>query len=56
MAAKFSWLGSIATILGFFWIQLRIEQLARDWSQTLLFLLTLVAEVYLIWLWNSQNI
>jgi hypothetical protein len=51
-----SWPGSIATIIGFFWVQTKVDQLAKDWTHTVLFLMTLVAEVYIIWLWNSQNI
>jgi len=52
----FSWLGSIATIIGFFLVQVKIDQLDKGWSHTILFLLSLVGEVYIIWLWNSRDI
>lgn len=51
-----SWLGSIAIIIGFFWVQVQIDQLNRGWGHTSLFLLSLISEVYLIWLWNSKRV
>jgi hypothetical protein len=51
-----SWLGSFAIIIGFFWLQLQIDQLNKGWGHTALFLLTLIGEVYLIWLWNSKRV
>jgi len=50
-----SWLGSLAIITGFFWVQVQIDRLNKGWAHTTLFLLSLVGEVYLIWLWNSRN-
>jgi hypothetical protein len=51
-----SWFGSIVIILGFFWLQVQIDQLNRGWGHTALFLLSVLAEVYLIWRWNSKDI
>jgi len=55
VAEVISWFGAIAIIAGFFWIQVQIDQLNRGWGHTTLFLLSLVGEVYLIWLWNSRD-
>ena len=48
-----SWTGSIGIILGFFWIQVRIDQLPKDWAHTTLLCLSVAIEISLIWLWNS---
>jgi hypothetical protein len=53
---KYSWLGSTTVILVFFWMQVKIDQLAKDWAHSLLFMLSLFAEIYLIWLLNSHNV
>ncbi len=51
-----SWLGSIAIIAGFFWLQVQIDQLNKGWGHTVLLLLSVLGEAYLIWLWNSKDI
>jgi hypothetical protein len=51
-----SWIGSIAIIAGFFWMQVQIDQLSNGVFHAVLFLLSLLGEAYLIWLWNSQKI
>lgn len=48
-----AWIGPIAIIVGFFVLQIRIVQLPRDGIQTLLFILLLIPEFWLIGLWNS---
>jgi len=48
-----SWAGSIGIILGFFWIQVKIDQLPKDWAHTTLLCLSVLVEIGLIWLWNS---
>lgn len=48
-----SWVGSIVIILGFFWIQVKIEQMPKDWAHTTLIYLSIFIEIGLIWLWNS---
>jgi len=46
------WIGFIAIILGFFMLQIKIDQLAKDW--TIVFqLLTTAVEFWLIWVWNN---
>ncbi len=48
-----SWLGSIASLGGFFLLQARILGATQGALQTLLLILTLLAEVGVIWIWNS---
>jgi hypothetical protein len=50
-----SWAGSIGIIYGFFWIQVRIVQLSKDWAHTALFYLSVVIEISLILVWNSLS-
>jgi len=47
------WVGSIAIIAGFFMIQMKIEQLPKDLSYYILFLLTIPIELFAIWIWNN---
>src|SRR5215208_727697 len=47
------WSGFIAIIAAFFILQVKLTQLPKDWFQTLLFVLLLIPEVGLIWVWNS---
>jgi hypothetical protein len=48
----FAWIGFIAIILGFFMLQIKIDQLAKDWT-VVLQLLTTAIEFWLIWVWNN---
>ncbi len=48
-----AWLGSIAVIGGFLFLQAKIVTTMQDWPQEVVLLLTLGPEVGLIWLWNS---
>ena len=48
-----AWSGFLGIIAGFFLLQVKITQLPKDWSQTLLFILLLIPELGLIWVWNS---
>ena len=48
-----AWAGFLGIIAGFFFLQVKITQLPKDWSQTLLFILLLIPELGLIWVWNS---
>lgn len=47
------WAGFIGIIAGAFLLQSRILFLPRDWSQTPLMLLSVFAELWLIWGWNN---
>ncbi|HLO14183.1 MAG TPA: hypothetical protein VK206_05100 [Anaerolineales bacterium] len=48
-----TWCGFIGIIASFFILQVKITQLPKDWFQTLLFILLLIPEFGLIWVWNS---
>ncbi len=48
-----SWLGSLAGIGTFFLLQMRIVTAIQGGTQSVLLLLTLFAEVGVIWIWNS---
>jgi hypothetical protein len=47
------WVGSISIILGFFWLQVRMDQLTRDWLNSVLLIISILVEVWLVWIWNS---
>jgi hypothetical protein len=47
------WLGAISIMAGFFWIQVRIDQLPKDWAHTTLLCVSVIIEFGLLWLWNS---
>jgi len=48
-----AWTGSAAIIFAFFLLQVRIDHLVKDWAHIVLLLLTIPAEVLIIWGWNS---
>ncbi|HEX9674381.1 MAG TPA: hypothetical protein VGA07_00235 [Anaerolineales bacterium] len=48
-----SWGGALGIIGGFLWLQIALGQPPRDAGQTLLLALTVLAEVGLLWIWNS---
>ena len=48
----FFWLGSLAIVGGFLWVEVRLVQLPQDWAHNALIYVCLVAEVAFIWLWN----
>lgn len=48
-----AWLGSIALIAGFWFLQARIVTEMMGWAQNVMLLLTVGAEVSLIWIWNA---
>jgi hypothetical protein len=48
-----AWLGSIDILVGAFLIQIRIVSMPGDWIQTMLLILSVVAEIWLIGIWNS---
>jgi hypothetical protein len=47
-----SWLGSLAIIGSFLWVEVKIVQLPQDWAHTVLIYSSIIVEVVLIWLWN----
>lgn len=48
-----AWLGSLAILIAFFWLQIKIDQLTGQGS-VLLQLLSITVEFALIWIWNNQ--
>lgn len=48
-----AWLGFLGFIIGFFVLQVKVLQYSKDWTQTLLLLLLLIPEFWLLWIWNS---
>lgn len=53
-AGKFlAWPGSLAIVALFFWLQVKLTQLPQDWGHSSFLYISLIAEVGLIWVWNS---
>jgi hypothetical protein len=48
-----AWLGSMAIIIGFGVLQARVVQLPEGWLQSVLLILSIIPEFWLIWVWNS---
>jgi hypothetical protein len=53
LAQFVAWSGSIALIFGFFLLQVKIDHIGKDWTHLTLLLLTIPAELWLIWMWNN---
>ena len=49
-----AWLGSIGMIAGFGLLQVKIMQVSADWFQTLLLILVVISEIWLIWVWDRH--
>jgi hypothetical protein len=49
-----AWTGFIAIIAGSFLLQIQIRPMPGDWAQTILLILSVIAELWLIWVWNGQ--
>ena len=47
------WAGFIGILVVAFLLQIRIISLPRDWAQTTLLILSVTAELWLIWFWNN---
>lgn len=47
------WTGSVGILAGSGLLQIRIASLPGDWVQTTLLILSVVFEVWLIWMWSS---
>ena len=47
------WAGLLSITAGSFLLQIRIIALPRDWAQTTLLILSVIAELWLIWVWNK---
>ncbi len=53
LSQTLGWTGSIGILAGSFIVQIRIMSLSEAWAQTTLLILSVIAEVLLIWGWNS---
>jgi len=53
LSQLFFWLGSLAIVGGFFWVEVKIVQLPQDWTHTSLLYLGTFLEFGLLWVWNS---
>lgn len=53
LSQTMAWAGSIGIILAAAILQIRITSLAQDWFQTVLLILSVIAEAWLIGVWNS---
>ena len=47
------WLGSLAIVGGFFWLEAKTVQLPHDWAHSALIYVCVFVEFAFIWLWNS---
>jgi len=52
-SAAMAWAGSIGILLGFFWFQVKIDQVSSNWVGMAMFMLSILVETLLIWIWNS---
>lgn len=48
-----AWFGFLGIIAGFFVVQAKLIQLPDDWFRTLLSIVLLIFEFWLLWVWNS---
>lgn len=47
------WLGSLAILGGFLWLEVQLAQLPQDWAHSLLLYLCVFLEIGILLLWNS---
>ena len=47
------WMGFLGIMVGSFLLQLRIVSLPQNWAQTTLLIMSVLAELWLIWIWNN---
>lgn len=48
------WLGALAIVGGFLWLEVQLAQLPQDWAHSLLLYLCVFVEMGLLLLWNSM--
>lgn len=48
-----AWLGSLGIIFGFFLLQINLQSVASGWAHSVLLLLSIILETFLILFWNS---
>lgn len=47
------WTGAMGVLSVFFWLQIRLVTLSGDWAHTALLYVSILAEVSLLWGWNT---
>jgi hypothetical protein len=47
------WAGALGVLAAFFWLQIRLVNPSGDWAHTALFYVSILAEVGLLWDWNT---
>jgi hypothetical protein len=47
------WVGALAIISGFLWLEMQLARLPQDWAHNLLLYLCVLLEVGILLLWNS---
>ncbi|GEM_PF-415091 len=50
------WLVSIVVIVVFFWLQVSIVRMSKDWAHSALIYLSVLSEIGLLWIWHSVSI
>lgn len=48
------WAGSIGILLGFFWLQVKIDQALSNWLGMVMLILSVLVEAWLLWVWNGM--
>ena len=49
-----AWPGSIGIMVGFGVLQVKIVQVSEGWFQSILLILVIIPEIWLIWVWNNR--
>lgn len=49
------WVISIAILIGFTFIQIRVVRLSKDWAQSILLYLSILVEAGLLWAWHHLS-
>lgn len=47
------WVGALAIISGFLWLEVQLARLPQDWAHNLLIYLCVFVEIGILWFWNS---
>jgi hypothetical protein len=50
------WLISIAIMVVFFWIQVSIVRMSKDWAHSALLYFSVLSEIALLWIWHSVSL
>jgi len=49
-----AWAGFIGILLGFFWLQVKIDQALSNWLGMVMLILSVLVEAWLLWVWNGM--